>query len=72
MNLLIHTQTDKEEEIKYLRMAYNDLNQLIELIESYRDKINSTRNLYIANVSLQLNDTMRNLTIFSGILLPLI
>jgi magnesium transporter len=46
-------------------------NQLIELIESYGDTINLTRDLYIANVSLQLNDTMRILTIFSVILLPL-
>ena len=52
-------------------MAYDNINQLIELIESYRDTINSTRELYIANVSLQLSDTMRILTIFSVILLPL-
>jgi len=71
MNFLIHTQTDKEDEIKYLRMAYDDINQLIELVESYGDTINSTRDLYIANVSLQLSDTMRILTIFSVILLPL-
>jgi len=70
MNFLSHTQADKDE-IKYLRMAYDDINQLIELIESYRDTINSTRDLYIANVSLQLSDTMRILTIFSVILLPL-
>ena len=34
MNFLSHTQTDKDE-IKYLRMACDDINQLIELIESY-------------------------------------
>ena len=43
MNFLIHTQTDKEDEIKYLRMAYDDTNQLIELVESYGDTINSTQ-----------------------------
>jgi magnesium transporter len=52
-------------------MAHDDINQLVELIESYRDTINSTRDLYIANVSLLLSDTMRILTIFSLILLPL-
>jgi magnesium transporter len=40
-------------------------------VESYGDTINSTRDLYIANISLQLNDTMRILTVFSAILLPL-
>jgi magnesium transporter len=44
---------------------------LIDLVESYRDTINSTRELYIANVSLQMSDTMKTLTIFSAILLPL-
>lgn len=71
LNLLTHTQKDKVEEIKYLQIAYDDISQLIELMESYGDTINSTRDLYLANVSLQLNDTMRILTIFSVILLPL-
>ena len=71
INFLIHTKTDKEDGTKYLCMAYDDINQQIELVESYRNTINSTRGLYIANVSLQLNDTMRILTIFSVILSPL-
>ena len=62
---------NNNKEIRYLQIAYEDINQLIELIESYQDTINSTRDLYLANVSLQLNDTMRILTIFSVILLPL-
>jgi hypothetical protein len=57
--------------VKYLKIVYDDINQLIELVESYRDTINSTRELYIANVSLQMSDTMKTLTIFSAILLPL-
>ena len=45
--------------------------QLIDLVESYRDTINSVREIYSGSVSLQLNDTMRILTVFSSILLPL-
>jgi magnesium transporter len=41
------------------------------LIESHKDTINSIRELYIAYVSLQMNDTIKTLTIFSVILLPL-
>jgi len=52
-------------------MAYDNITQLIELVESYRDTINSVRDLYIANISLQMNDTMRTLTIFASVLLPL-
>ena len=58
-------------ELRYLKIAYDDITQIINLIESYGDTINSTRDLYLANISLQLNDTMRVLTIFSVILLPL-
>jgi magnesium transporter len=70
MNFLTHTEKDKDE-IKYLRIAYDDTYQLIDLVESFRDTINSTRDLYIANLSMQMNDTMRTLTIFTSILLPL-
>jgi magnesium transporter len=70
INFLTHTEEDKED-VKYLKIVYDDINQLIELVESYRDTINSTRELYIANVSLQMSDTMKTLTIFSAILLPL-
>ncbi|MDQ3888348.1 MAG: hypothetical protein M3251_03655, partial [Thermoproteota archaeon] len=70
INFLTHTEEGKED-VKYLKIVYDDINQLIELVESYRDTINSTRELYVANVSLQMSDTMKTLTIFSAILLPL-
>ncbi|MDQ3807463.1 MAG: magnesium transporter CorA family protein [Thermoproteota archaeon] len=70
INFLTHIEEDKED-VKYLKIVYDDINQLIELVESYRDTINSTRELYVANVSLQMSDTMKTLTIFSAILLPL-
>ena len=69
-NFLTHMEKDKEE-VKYLQIAYDDISHLIELVESFRDTINSTRDLYMANVSLQMNDTMKTLTIFTVILLPL-
>jgi magnesium transporter len=70
INFLIHVHEDKPD-IKYLKIVYDDINQLIELIESYQETVNSTRELYMANISLQMNDTMKTLTIFSAILLPL-
>ena len=71
INYLKHMEKDTEE-IMYIEIAYDNITQLIELVESYRDTLNSTRDLYIANVSLQMNDAMRLLTLFSAILLPLI
>jgi magnesium transporter len=70
MNCLTHMEQDKDE-IKYLRIACDNTNDLIELVESFRATINSTRDLYMASISMQMNDTMRILTIFTAILLPL-
>jgi magnesium transporter len=49
-------EKEKEEQAKYLRMIYDDVNELLDLIESHKDTINSIRELYIAYVSLQMND----------------
>lgn len=52
-------------------MVYDDINLLIELVESYQDTVNSTRELYIANISFQMNDTIKKLTPFPAVLFPL-
>lgn len=54
-----------------MRIIYDNINELLDLIESHKDTINSIRELYIAYVSLQMNDTIKTLTIFSVIILPL-
>jgi len=65
------SDTENQAQTKYLRIIYDNLNELLDLIESHKDTINSIRDLYIAYVSLQMNDTVKTLTIFSVILLPL-
>jgi magnesium transporter len=70
INFLVHNEHDKDE-VKYIEMVYDDISQLIDFVESYEGTINSIRELYVAKVSLQINDTMRVLTIFTVILLPL-
>ncbi len=70
INFLTHVHEDRKD-IKYLKIVYDDINQLIELIESYQDTVNSNRELYIVNASVQMSDTVKTLTIFSAILLPL-
>jgi magnesium transporter len=62
---------ENQAQTKYLRIIYDNLNELLDLIESHKDTINSIRDLYLAYVSLQMNDTVKTLTIFSVILLPL-
>jgi magnesium transporter len=70
INFLVHNEHDKEE-VKYIEMVYDDISQLIAFVESYEGTINSIRELYVAKVSHQINDTMKVLTIFTVILLPL-
>ena len=70
INFLVHNKRG-EQEVKYIEMVYDDIFQLIDFVESYEGTINSIRELYMAKVSLQINDTMRILTIFGIILLPL-
>lgn len=70
INYQLHME-EQSKDLKYLKIIYDNITQLIDLIESYGDTINSTRDLYLANISLRLNDTMRILTIFSVVLLPL-
>lgn len=64
-------EIEAKQNMKYLKILYNNVDELVHLIESHKDTINSIRELYIANVSLQMNDTVKTLTIFSAILLPL-
>jgi magnesium transporter len=74
-NFLLYLEKGLEKEsqaqTKYLKIIYDNVNELLDLIESHKDTINSIRELYIAYVSLQMNDTVKTLTIFSVILLPL-
>lgn len=70
INYHVNMEKDKDD-IKYLQIVYNNINQLIEMIQSYQDTINSTRDLFSSSISLQMNETMRVLTVFSAIVLPL-
>jgi magnesium transporter len=40
INFLIHVQEERPD-IKYLKIVYDDINQLIELVESYQDDLNN-------------------------------
>lgn len=70
INFLSYAEEDNED-VKYLKMVYDEVTQLIEMIESYRDTINSTREVFASSISLRMSDSMRILTVFSVVLLPL-
>lgn len=64
-------EEEDKEGIKFLKIVHDDINQLMLMVDSHKESINALRELYIANISLQLDDTVKTLTIFSAILLPL-
>ena len=70
ISFLSYAEDDKED-VKYLKVVQDDVTQLIDMIESYRDTMNSTREVFAGSISLRMSDTMRILTVFSVVLLPL-
>jgi len=53
INYHVNMEKDKDD-IKYLHIVYNNINQLIEMIQSYQDTVNSTRDLFSSSISLQM------------------
>jgi magnesium transporter len=55
----------------YLRDCYDHVVQVVELIETYRELTADLRDLYMSSISVRINETMRILTIFSAMFIPL-
>jgi len=60
-----------ESTIVYLRDLYDHTIQVMDTIETFRDMLSGMLDLYLSNVSLKLNETMKVLTIISTIFIPL-
>jgi len=55
----------------FLADTNDHLNQLVQLIESFRESITSLMEIQMANVSNRMNDVMKTLTIIATIFIPL-
>lgn len=55
----------------YLRDLYDNLLQVLDLLETYREFVTSLTETYMSAVSQRLNDIMKTLTIISTIFVPL-
>jgi len=61
-----------EEAIKpYLRDVYEHTIQIVEIIESYRERASGLTELYMSVVSNHMNEIMKVLTIMSSVFIPL-
>ncbi len=57
--------------IPYLRDLYDHTIQVMDTVETFRDMLSGMLDLYLSNVSLKLNETMKVLTMISTIFIPL-
>jgi magnesium transporter len=55
----------------FLRDLYDHTVQIMDLVESYREVTSSLFEIYLSNVSIRTNETMRILTVISSIFIPL-
>lgn len=55
----------------FLRDLYDHTIQIMDLVESYRDALNSLQDLFVSEVSLRMNQVMQVLTIISALFIPL-
>ena len=55
----------------YLRDVYDHTVQVIETIESLRDAVSSTLDIYLSSLSNRMNEVMKVLTIIATIFIPL-
>ena len=59
------------DELHYFREIHDDLIQLIDLTETYRDTCSGMLDIYLSSISNKTNDVMKFLTMFSTIFIPL-
>ncbi len=60
-----------EEDERYFRDIYDHLIRISDLIDTYRDLLTSSMDVYLSTVSNRLNTVMKQLTIMATIFLPL-
>ncbi|UOA09201.1 magnesium/cobalt transporter CorA [Methylobacter sp. S3L5C] len=65
-SLLINEKTRR-----YFSDVYDHAIRIIEAIESYRDLISGMLDIYLSSVSNKMNETMKVLTVFASIFIPL-
>jgi magnesium transporter len=61
----------KPEDERYFRDIYDHLLRISDLIDTYRDLLTSSMDVYLSTVSNRLNSVMKQLTIIATVFLPL-
>ncbi len=61
----------REETVVYLRDCQDHIVQILDILESYRERISALNDLYLSSISNRMNEVMKVLTIISTIFMPL-
>ena len=61
----------RRENEKYFRDVHSTRVQLIELTKTYRELVNSARDIYLSSLSVSTNEVMKRLTVVATVFIPL-
>ncbi len=61
----------QEKTLRYYGDVYDHVLRLTDSLESYRERISAMHDIYLSSISNKLNETMKILTIFASIFIPL-
>ncbi|MCF7969649.1 MAG: magnesium/cobalt transporter CorA [Methylococcaceae bacterium] len=61
----------KEDTLRYYDDVYDHVLRVTDALESYREMIASLQDVYLSSISNKMNETMKVLTIFASIFIPL-
>ncbi len=67
----LDTDLIKEETLRYYDDIYDHVLRITDALESYREIIASMQDVYLSSLSNKMNETMKVLTIFSTIFIPM-
>lgn len=69
---LLRSAPDREDRYVYLRDVYDHLVRVLDFIETYRDLVSGTLDIYLSSIANRTNEIVKVLTIYGTIALPLI
>ena len=73
INTIIRSESDliREESMLFFRDAHDHSVQILDIIETYRELLSGTLDIYISNISNRMNEVMKVLTIMATIFIPM-
>ena len=61
----------QEKNLRYYGDVYDHVLRVTDALESYRERVSAMHDIYLSSISNKLNETMKILTIFASIFIPL-